>query len=70
MNFPPPHVATLPRSQLYTLSLSIADIEDDGEGVPVLIRQYLKIGGRLLGFNVDPSFSDALDVLIAKAVLA
>jgi putative hemolysin len=46
------------------LSLSIADIEDDGKGVPVLIRQYLKAGGRLLGFNVDPNFSDALDALI------
>ena len=46
------------------LSLSISDIEDDGKGVPVLIRQYLKMGGRLLGFNVDPSFSNALDALI------
>ena len=46
------------------LSLSIADIESDGRGVPVLIRQYLKMGGRLLGFNVDPSFSNALDALI------
>jgi hypothetical protein len=46
------------------LSLSIADIEDDGKGVPVLIRQYLKAGGRVLGFNVDPNFSDTLDALI------
>ena len=46
------------------LSLSIADIEDDGKGVPVLIRQYLRVGGRLLGFNVDTSFSHALDALI------
>jgi putative hemolysin len=46
------------------LSLSIEDIEDDGKGVPVLIRQYLKAGGRLLGFNVDPNFSDVLDALI------
>jgi putative hemolysin len=46
------------------LSLSIADIEDDGKGVPVLIRQYLKAGGRVLGFNVDPDFSDTLDALI------
>jgi putative hemolysin len=46
------------------LSTSIADIEDDGKGVPVLIRQYLKAGGKLLGFNVDPDFSDTLDALI------
>ncbi|HEY1496792.1 MAG TPA: GNAT family N-acyltransferase, partial [Candidatus Solibacter sp.] len=46
------------------LSLLISDIEDDGKGVPVLIRQYLKMGGRLLGFNVDPAFSHSLDALI------
>ena len=46
------------------LSLSIADIENDGKGVPVLIRQYLKAGGRVLGFSVDPNFSDTLDALI------
>jgi putative hemolysin len=46
------------------LSCSIADIEHDGKGVPVLIRQYLKAGGRVLGFNVDPNFSDTLDALI------
>jgi hypothetical protein len=51
-------------ADLEDLSLSIADIESDGRGVPVLIRQYLKMGGRLLGFNVDPSFSNALDALI------
>ena len=33
-------------------------------GVPVLLRQYLKLGGKLLGFNVDPQFADALDGLI------
>ena len=46
------------------LSPSISDIEDDGKGVPVLIRQYLKMGGRLPGFNVDPSLSNALDAAI------
>jgi hypothetical protein len=30
----------------------------------VLIRQYLKAGGRLLAFNVDPDFSNSLDALI------
>jgi len=46
------------------LSSSIQDLEADGKGLPVLIRQYLKIGGQLLGFNVDPNFSNALDVLV------
>ena len=46
------------------ISLSIADIEDDGKGIPVLIRQYLKAGGRVLGFSVDPDFSNTLDALM------
>ncbi|HLI82560.1 MAG TPA: lysophospholipid acyltransferase family protein [Bryobacteraceae bacterium] len=46
------------------ISQSIADIEPDGKGIPVLVRQYLKAGGKLLAFNVDPQFSDALDALL------
>jgi putative hemolysin len=46
------------------LSYLIADIENDKKGVPLLIRQYLKTGGKLLGFNVDPNFSDVLDALL------
>ncbi len=42
----------------------ISGIEPDGKGVPVLLRQYLKIGGRLIGFNVDDRFSHAIDGLI------
>jgi putative hemolysin len=46
------------------LSASVQDLELDGKGVPILIRQYMKIGGQFLGFNVDPHFSDALDALV------
>lgn len=46
------------------VSRSVADIEPDGKGIPVLLRQYLKAGGRILGFNVDPCFRDALDALL------
>jgi putative hemolysin len=49
---------------LDSLSAVIADMESDGKGVPILLRQYIKLGGKLLGFNVDPSFSDALDGLV------
>lgn len=37
----------------------------DRQGLPVLVRQYLKLGGRMLGFNVDPEFGNALDCLVA-----
>ena len=46
------------------LSAPIADVESGGKGVPILIKQYMKAGGRLLGFNVDPRFSNVLDVLM------
>jgi putative hemolysin len=46
------------------LSHLVAGIEEDGKGVPVLLRQYLKLGARFLGFNIDPDFGDALDGLI------
>jgi putative hemolysin len=46
------------------LSKLIADLESDGKGVPILVKQYLKTGGRLLACNVDRHFADALDALI------
>lgn len=42
----------------------IEDREPDGKGVPVLLRHYLKLGARTIGFNVDTDFGDALDCLI------
>ncbi|MGD8854005.1 MAG: GNAT family N-acyltransferase, partial [Gammaproteobacteria bacterium] len=42
----------------------VAQMECDDKGVPILLKQYLKLGGRLLGFNVDPEFNNALDGLI------
>lgn len=46
------------------ISEMISAIESDSKGVPILLKQYLKLGGKLLGFNIDPEFSDALDGLI------
>jgi putative hemolysin len=46
------------------LSNVVRDIEPARAGIPVLLRQYLKLGGKLLGFSVDPEFSNALDGLI------
>jgi putative hemolysin len=42
----------------------VAEIEQDRRGVPVLLRQYLRLGARLLGFNVDPDFGNVLDGLM------
>jgi putative hemolysin len=49
---------------LDALSQPINDVETDGKGLPILLRQYAKIGGKLLGFNVDRKFSNVLDGLV------
>jgi putative hemolysin len=51
-------------TDIEALSTLVADLEPDGKGAPVLLRQYLKLGGRMLGFNVDPDFGNALDCLV------
>ncbi len=45
------------------LSKVLARMEK-GKGLPVLLRQYLKMNGKLVCFNVDPAFNDTLDGLI------
>lgn len=51
------------------LSNLISGIEPDGKGIPVLIRQYLKLGGRLASFSIDPAFHGAVDGLILVDLL-
>ena len=46
------------------LAEPISDVEADGKGLPVLLRQYAKVGGRLVGFNLDRKFSDVVDGLV------
>ncbi len=45
------------------LSRVIARI-DEGKSVPVLLRQYLGMNGKLVCFNVDPGFNNSLDGLM------
>lgn len=49
---------------LEELSDPITDVEADGKGLPILLRQYAKVGGKLVGFNVDRKFSNVLDGLV------
>jgi putative hemolysin len=49
---------------LEALSALLGRIESDGKGAPVLLRQYLRLGGRILGFNIDPDFGHTLDCLV------
>jgi len=51
-------------SDMDEITSLISDIETKQEGIPVLLKQYLRLGGKLLGFNVDRKFSNVLDGLI------
>ncbi len=49
---------------LAAVSELLAEIEAKQKSIPILLRQYLKLGGKLLGFNLDRNFGDVLDGLI------
>ncbi len=51
-------------SSLDELSDAVADLEPDGKGLPVLLRQYLNLGGTMIAFNEDPMFSGVIDGLV------
>lgn len=51
-------------SDVDEVSTIIQDIEKDHKGIPILIKQYLKLGGKILSFNLDTDFSDVVDGLI------
>ncbi len=42
----------------------VSDLEPDAKPVPVLLKHYLKLNGRIISFNVDPGFGGCLDGLI------
>ncbi len=46
------------------LAEPISDVEEDGKGLPILLKQYAKVGARLVGFNLDRKFSDVVDGLM------
>lgn len=65
----PRHPFVYPQTDLRAMDLEalsklIADVEGGHRCIPVLLRQYLKLGGKILGFNVDPKFNNVLDGLI------
>jgi hypothetical protein len=41
----------------------IIDIEP-GYRLPILLKKYLEINGRIVGFNIDPKFNNCLDGLL------
>jgi putative hemolysin len=50
--------------RLEDVSALVRGLEPDGKDMPVLLRQYLKLNARLLGFSIDPAFGNVLDGLV------
>ncbi|MFW5781393.1 MAG: lysophospholipid acyltransferase family protein, partial [Bacteroidota bacterium] len=48
---------------LSKLDRMIEDIEKNIR-MPVLLKKYLQLNGKIVGFNIDPKFNDALDGLM------
>lgn len=66
----PPHSVIAPPAREAARMASVEELDtlisrlEGGPGIPVLLRQYLRLNATLLGFSVDPAFGDALDALM------
>ncbi len=70
----PPRRLSLNAAELESLLRSVGDIdqvstlvselEHDKKPVPVLLKHYLKLNGRMISFNIDPDFGSCLDGLV------
>jgi len=39
----------------------IGDVEELNTGLPVLLKEYIKLNAKIIGFNIDPEFNNSLD---------
>jgi putative hemolysin len=51
-------------SDLNKFDRFIKDVETSNFNMPVLLKKYLKQNGKIIGFNIDPKFNNALDGLL------
>jgi putative hemolysin len=58
------HYNSFAINDLKEIQEAITELENNQMGVPILFKHYLKMGARMLAFNVDPEFSDVLDCLM------
>jgi len=50
-------------NNIKTLELYIRELQP-GLVIPVLMKKYLQMNGKIIAFNVDPEFSNCLDSLM------
>ncbi len=51
-------------NDINTLDKFIGDVDELNSGLPVLLKKYIKLNAKIIGFNVDPKFNNCLDGLI------
>lgn len=50
------------------LDKTIGEVDELNPGLPVLLKKYIKLNAKIIGFNVDPKFNNCLDGLIVLDV--
>lgn len=51
-------------NDINSLDKFIGDVDEMNSGLPVLLKKYIKLNAKIIGFNVDPKFNNCLDGLI------
>lgn len=51
-------------TDIHMISELISASQEDSKNMPVMLKQYLKLGARLLGFSIDKEFNNVVDGLI------
>jgi putative hemolysin len=51
-------------NDINSLDKFIGDVDELNSGLPVLLKKYIKLNAKIIGFNVDPKFNNCLDGLI------
>jgi len=51
-------------NDINSLDKLISDVDESNSGLPVLLKKYIKLNAKIIGFNVDPKFNNCLDGLI------
>ena len=57
-------IIELTKDNISRLDTYIREIDERNLSVPVLLKKYVKQNAKIIGFNLDPKFSDCLDGLI------
>ncbi len=51
-------------NNIAALDKLIGDIEPSSDKLPILLKKYISLNGRIVGFNIDPKFNMCLDGLL------